>query len=358
MKAYQNIPLKEQSFLQKLFKQQPPENSIIELNNLLARKEIKEISSQNVVEISSRYRCDFLQKYQKNVLEFYAVLLNSYLAEYKLDNAKIEDLKHLQKILKLSDFQSDNIHDQLTGKIYENYYRDLISDGRLTDEKEQKLERLKKDIVLSDKQETQISDFVRKEYMNNFVQSIVADERLSPDELAELDAVAKSLKIDIQIDKETERIMKKYKLFWKIENEEIPTIDVDVSLQKSEVCYFSEYASWFEYRTVTHRVNYAGPTARIKIVKGVYYRVGSIKASPVKSEELKLIKSGRLYLTNKRIIFVGDSKNSTININKILSFTPYSDGISIEKDTGKSPTITFNNVETFCLMLSRLMREN
>jgi hypothetical protein len=151
--------------------------------------------------------------------------------------------------------------------------------------------------------------------------------------------------------------MNRYKLFWKIENEDIPVIDVDVNLQKSEVCYFHEYANWYEYRTVTHRTNYGVTTARIKIMKGVYYRVGSIKTSPVKSEELKLIKLGDLYLTNKRIIFVGNSKNSTIHINKILSFTPYSDGLTIEKETGKSPTITMSNAEIFCLILARLMKE-
>ena len=38
-------------------------------------------------------------------------------------------------------------------------------------------------------------------------------------------------------------------------------------------------------RAVTKRINYSGPTARLKIVKGVYYRVGSI--SPQK-EFLKM----------------------------------------------------------------------
>ncbi len=56
-------------------------------------------------------------------------------------------------------------------------------------------------------------------------------------------------------------------------------------------------------------------------------------------------------LTNKSVIFVGNQKNSSIRLNKILSFTPYSNGIEINKDTGKNPIVTFNaDMELFNLL--------
>jgi hypothetical protein len=93
-------------------------------------------------------------------------------------------------------------------------------------------------------------------------------------------------------------------------------------------------------------------------MKGVYYRVGSISGQHVTQEEWKLIDQGKVYLTNKRILFVGSKKNSTIRLDKMLSFTPYSDGIQINQETGRSPLLSFSNqVDVFGLLLSRLMRE-
>ena len=111
-------------------------------------------------------------------------------------------------------------------------------------------------------------------------------------------------------------------------------------------------------RTVTQRINYSGTTASIKIMKGVRYRVGTIKPQRITSEQWKQIDYGSMYLTNKRIILIGQSKNSNIKLQKILSFTPYSDGVEISKDAGRNPLIRFStNTDIFSLILSRLLNE-
>jgi hypothetical protein len=137
----------------------------------------------------------------------------------------------------------------------------------------------------------------------------------------------------------------------------LPEVNVDISLQKSEICYFNCEASWYENRVVSTRINYGGTTARIKIMKGVYYSMGSVGVRSVKSEELKLIDSGQLYLTNKRIIFVGSNKSSNIKLDKILSVNPYADAVEIIKDTGKPPTLSMKNAhaEIFYMILGRLI---
>jgi hypothetical protein len=45
--------------------------------------------------------------------------------------------------------------------------------------------------------------------------------------------------------------------------------------------------------------------------------------------------SGTLYVTNKRLLFDGAQKSTSIALKKIIRFTVYSDGLKIEKDTGK-----------------------
>ena len=173
-KIYQIIPLKRQSFFHKLFKQQPIENAIIELNNLLATKEINEISATLVNDISLKYKIDVVSEFPKNILELYAAALKSYLQDNRLSDDEVEKLKALSKIFHLTDFQVENIHEHLAGKIYEDVYKSTISDGRLSDEKNKTLENLQKDLKLSGSVEKKISEDVRTSYLNYYVQKAVS----------------------------------------------------------------------------------------------------------------------------------------------------------------------------------------
>ncbi len=356
---YKQQSLKEQSFLQKLLKQQPSENAFIELNNLLATNEIREISLEKINQISYKYKINLTKKFSKRLLDLYSTALKHFLIDRKLSDSEIDNLKSLKQILNLTDSQIESIHNQLTSQIYEESYKEAISDGHLSEEEKQFLENLQKELRLPENLENKISDEVRSNYMNNFMEKVLADERLSPDEVFEMETITKNLNINMGLDEKTKAVLERYKLFWFLENGEIPTINTILNLQRGEECYFKTTAEWYELRTITKRINYGGPTARVKIMKGVYYRVGSVGVNRVTSTELKLINRGTLYLTNKRLIFTSSDKNSTIKLEKILSFTPYSDGIELEKETGKNPTIMFNsNVEMFCIILSRLLKEN
>lgn len=122
--------------------------------------------------------------------------------------------------------------------------------------------------------------------------------------------------------------------------------------------FFQTSCDWIENRKVTKRYNYEGPTARIKIAKGIYYRAGSICIKPTTEDTLMKIDSGKIFLTSKRIIFLGSKGNKTIDLNKILDITPYSNGVDIQKDTGRSPFIQFSSdVDVFATILNRILSE-
>lgn len=94
--------------------------------------------------------------------------------------------------------------------------------------------------------------------------------------------------------------------------DQLPVVDVPISLQKNEVCHWLGDAKWYELRKQTKRVNYSGFTVSIPIMKGVRYRVGSIAPSVQSDEGLTLLDTGQLYVTNKRVFFDGRSKNTTL----------------------------------------------
>lgn len=69
----------------------------------------------------------------------------------------------------------------------------------------------------------------------------------------------------------------------------------------------------------------------IRITKGVYYRTGGFKGYPVEKEETIHVDKGILAVTTKHIYFYGPNKSFRIPYSKIVSFTPYSDGIGIQR---------------------------
>ena len=73
---------------------------------------------------------------------------------------------------------------------------------------------------------------------------------------------------------------------------------------------------------------YGGPSVRL--AKGLTFRVGGFKAES--HEELRNIDQGTFTLTDKRIVFSGSKKTINVNLNKVISINPYSDGISITRE--------------------------
>jgi hypothetical protein len=101
-------------------------------------------------------------------------------------------------------------------------------------------------------------------------------------------------------------------------------------------------ALW-EPRSVRQSVGgYGGPSFRI--AKGVYWRLGAFGSQSESREELKAIDQGRFTLTNKRLIFSGAKRTIDINLNKIISIEPYSDGIAV-RTSGRQKTQYFVSVD-------------
>ena len=93
---YQSVPLSNNSYFQKLFKQFPQENAVIELNNLLATKAITEISQSEIQEIEKKYELNLYKEFRLNIEEFYTVYLNYCLADKVLNEQELKELNHLK----------------------------------------------------------------------------------------------------------------------------------------------------------------------------------------------------------------------------------------------------------------------
>ena len=87
-----------------------------------------------------------------------------------------------------------------------------------------------------------------------------------------------------------------------------------------------------------------------RIIKGVYYRTGSMKGHPVEHSSMEFNGTGSLCVTNKNLIFYSQQKSVKVPFNKIVGITPYSDGIEVHKDGANQKRMTMQGFDPWFLM--------
>lgn len=166
---------------------------------------------------------------------------------------------------------------------------------------------------------------------------LLADERLSPDDEHELRELARSIGGALTVDAGTQRLLDRYRLLWQLDNGMLPTIAAPIALQRGEVCHHALAVQWYETKRVTTSVSYAGLNASFRIVRGVRFRIGNVVPVRHTTDRLTLLDTGTLYLTSKRLIFLGATRNSTIRLSSVLSFDAFTNGIEVQKASGRPP---------------------
>ena len=356
--AFKKQKLQGDSILHKLFKTPRKSDAAIEINNLFSKKNITNVKTQEIVEIYDRYKINSPKKIISHLKQMYEQYLEHCLKDRELYDDEIKSLKELKKLFKLTDEDIKKIEQEAFKKVFGEAIEEFLKDDHISKEEKAKIEKIQKNLQLDKKIVEEIYGSKVKKIYQRYLDEAISDQKLSPDEEKQLQAIAENLGINVKTDEQTQKQLDKFRLFWNIENENIPTVPVSISLQKSETCYFSTEVKLHELRKVTRRINYGGPTFRVKIMKGVYYRTGSLGVQAVSEDVMTHIDSGQLFLTNKRILFMGSKKNANIRLNKILDFECFKNGVSIQKDTGKSPFYEFNDdVDLFAVILGKVLKD-
>ncbi len=358
-KIYSKKGLKKPSFFQKVLGKKVKENALIEVNNLLAEKELQTITVDEVYAIAEKYGVSFEADYDNEMATFYQEYLNSCLEDKFLSEEELNDLKHLKYILGLNDKEVDEIHQALAGKIYKNEVIKVIQDGELDEKERIFIEKLQNDLKLPQEVANKIYEKSGQELIRNFMNNAIADAKLTPQEEKELYAIAKNLNAELKLDEATKSDLEKYKLYWQIENDEMPELVVDINIPRSEKCYFmAEQTSWFSRYEQAEQTTYSHSNLILKIAKGLYWRDTNESLLELDTDEWEQIDTGTLYLTNKRILYKGNKGDKIILLSRILDFTVYSNGLELEKDGDKNPFLSFQkSTDIFAMLLGKAISQ-
>ena len=70
----------------------------------------------------------------------------------------------------------------------------------------------------------------------------------------------------------------------------------------------------------------------MRVMKGIYYRVGAFKGETIERTDRVSVDTGLLVVTTKNIYFVGQKKSLRLPYGKIVSFQPFSNGLGVIRD--------------------------
>lgn len=350
--VYTKKNLKKPTFFQKVLGKKLKENALTEVNNLLAEKPLQTIQVDDIQAIANRYGVNFKIDYDHDLANFYQAYLTSCLKDKYLSEEEIKDLKHLKYILGLTDADVDDIHQNLAGTIYKKEVEKIIQDGELDEEERYFIEKLQNDLKLPPEVADKIYQKSGQELIRLFMDSAFADAQLTPDEERELYAISKNLNAELNFDDATRADLEKYKLYWQIENGQMPELEVDLHIPRSEKCYFqSDETLWLEPVQIHDKRLHSRSSLNLQIAKGSYWREKNKETRDLSPEEWKEMDQGKLYLTNKRIFFRGANGDKIILLSRIMNFKVYSNGIYIDKENDEPPFFKLNNNPDILAML-------
>jgi hypothetical protein len=155
---------------------------------------------------------------------------------------------------------------------------------------------------------------------------------LTDEDVARFEAVGRAFGTTIQLDSNFHAFREIYRMEVKGELPP-PLASAPFMTEPGEVVYLQSAATWAQLRV--QRKGYSGVSASVPTgIRGVRLRYGTI--SPISREELTPLASGTLYVTDVRLFFDGDRRNTATKLAKITDFTVYRDGLEVEKATGRS----------------------
>ena len=122
-------------------------------------------------------------------------------------------------------------------------------------------------------------------------------------------------------------------------------IQAPIILEKDETTLWC-YNNVTMYQEKVRR-EYNGRTSgfSFRLMKGVTYRIGGFKGHPVETSYMENMGLGSLYVTNKNIIFMGQTRSIKVPYNKIIGINPYSDGMAVQRDGNNIKRLTFQGFD-------------
>ena len=197
------------------------------------------------------------------------------------------------------------------------------------------------------------------EEIKKILKPFLNKEKINKEELDYILKLTSHLNYSLK-DVEKIEIRRKYSLWQLLDNQSLPVYKaglVELPLKKGEVVHFCEPANLKKYKTKMTKFDYHGPVFRIRICKGFSYKFGSLNTDIKTETYVENEDTGKFYITNKRVIFVGNKNNFSYYFSQILKSELINVGLVFQKEnTVNAKIVELTNYELPLLILSRILK--
>ena len=354
MNGLEVIDIQTTGFVAKLLGRRPRENAFVEIHNVVASLPIYHISEDAVLACLSHYGVTY-EEGKSRLLNIYSQVLEHFIKDLSISDDEVEQLRHLATIFRVTPDEVAEMHAAMVYPHYEKAVQAALEDHHLSEEENTALDTLSARLRIPEAAANELYKKHAIPIYNQAMNNALADKMLSPAEEAELARVAKSLKINIRFNEKSDAVLQRARRLWSIAQGELPILSVPINLQFNERCSAHVEALHYEPGRLTRGISYSGVSTSYSAF-GIRFRSGVVNTQRLSSETMLLRDSGTLYFTNRRFLFNGSSKSSSIYLGKIIGITFFSDGMRIEKETGKDQIFTFHgDMDMLRLTVDNLM---
>ena len=215
----------------------------------------------------------------------------------------------------------------------------MASDGEISHEEERRIKELLMEAELTDKQQSQgFIQAYKKAY-----EHVMSDEVVTQQEHEALKRIQRLFNIPSDKISAELQVLDKHKVLRQIQSGVLPTCHTNIILKKGEVAHFSYFADLIEERAVRRRYQGGSAGVSFRVAKGVSFRVGQSRGTYHSDREPVAVSSGKLIVTNKRIIFDGDKKGFNITIGQLLSYEVFDNSILVKPTRGNPRLVEFKD---------------
>jgi stage V sporulation protein K len=329
---------KQPSFFAKLFGGEPKREALADLADTLCEvATVQELPRNLLDQIGAKHQINVRDHCLDELKTLYREAVAYYLTDDCLSDEERADLAHLRTVLKLEDSEATSVHEGVARASYKTAVEAVLRDGVLMQEEQQRIKMLASDLGLSEMTAREVLVAEGIAVLRARMNEVVADSRVTPDEEQSIQVLAEAL--GISLDQESALIDVKT-LFdagrrrWSVEHGPITPVSSPLMLQSGEICVDSVHCSLAEKKQATISRKYG-----------------------VKTDVMNRVDDGTLYLTNKRLVFVGGRKSITVKLDSMAGGTQYTDGLSISRGTGKVLFFLFTqDLDDFTIRLNRCRR--
>jgi hypothetical protein len=354
--ALRQRPEPKRGMLGGLFGGAHPQGFATEIGNrLLALPKGQTLTSADVASVRAKFNLKNAGQGRAEALG----LLGKVIGKLNASDIQQQAGDTIRSIARVMDLPQTKV-DALLAEAGERAFREAvglaISDDDLTEGEHNDLSNLANAAGLKDDEASAILTAAVGKKLEEEVLTALGDGELSPQEEVAINHLAARLRTKLSFSDQTERVMAEARRLWQINHGPLVPVDSPLLLKKGEVAYSVSEGRAMETRSRTTGYRSAGPSFRVRIMKGVSYRVGSASVSRTTEEYSHSFGQGTVVLTDRRLLFRAAEKTINITYPKVVDFELFSDGVKIYKDTGKPLTVALDRKDqAFGLLFARLV---